>query len=109
MKFVIKSARICDINSPFNGKKSDLLIEKGKIKQIGGNIPSGVKSIDGKGMWLTPGWVDSWASFGDPGYEHKEEVNSGRDAAFNGGFTDVLLIPDTLPIIQSKNEVKYIL
>ena len=109
MKLLIKSVRICDQNSSFHKKKVDVLVENGKISKIGSGLKGGSRSIEGNGMWLTPGWMDAWASFGDPGYEHKEDLNSGKEAAARGGFTAVAVLPNTNPIVQTKNEVKYIL
>jgi len=52
--------------------------------------------------------MDMRANFADPGLEQKEDLNSGRKAAAAGGFTEVALIPNTEPAIQSKNDVSYI-
>lgn len=46
--------------------------------------------------------------FGDPGFEHKETLLTGTEAALAGGFTDVLLIPNTKPITDSKAQVEYL-
>src|SRR5690606_27696588 len=53
------------------------------------------------------GWVDIFSHFNDPGAEHKETIESGIAAALAGGFTDVLLIPNTQPVADSKAQIAY--
>ncbi|MCA6075316.1 dihydroorotase [Fulvivirga sedimenti] len=104
MKLLIKGARICDRNSPFHGKVKDVLIDRGRI----GIAAEGLKTdkvINGKGMFLTPGWVDMWCWLADPGFEHKETLESGLSAAAAGGFTGIALLPNNQPVTQSKNDI----
>ena len=54
------------------------------------------------------GWFDMNAAFGDPGYEHKEDLQSGLAAAAAGGFTGLALLPNTKPVTQTKNAVSYL-
>ena len=107
MSVVIKSTKIIDPHSPYNGKQQDVLINKAKIDKIGKNL-SGSKIIDGKGLILTPGWFDMQANFCDPGLEQKEDLETGRAAAKAGGFTQVALLPNTEPVVQSKNALAYV-
>ncbi|MCL4161252.1 UNVERIFIED_CONTAM: hypothetical protein GTU68_031419, partial [Idotea baltica] len=58
---------------------------------------------------VSMGWFDMRANFNDPGYEHKEELNSGLKAAAVGGFTSVALLPNTNPCIETKNDVGYLM
>jgi dihydroorotase len=109
MDILIKSVQVIAQNSANHKKKVDVLISNGKIKSIGKNVvPEKAKVIDGKGMILTAGWFDMRANFCDPGLEHKEDLFSGMEAAAAGGFTGVALLPNTHPVIQSKNDVKYV-
>jgi dihydroorotase len=64
--------------------------------------------ITANGLCVSPGWVDIFANFADPGYEYKESVETGCLAAATGGFTDVFLIPNTKPAIDSKSQVEYL-
>ncbi|MDZ7647209.1 MAG: hypothetical protein U5K54_08530 [Cytophagales bacterium] len=59
-------------------------------------------------MILTAGWFDLGTSVGDPGHEQKEDLNSLAKAAMAGGFTEVAVLPNTQPTVQTKNEVSYI-
>jgi dihydroorotase len=106
MRIRLANAKIFDPSSEFHLQTTNILIEDGVITQIG-EIPEG-KSIDLKGKIVAPGWVDLFANFNEPGLEHKEDLKSGSAAAANGGFTDVCLIPNTSPVIESKSEVEYI-
>ncbi len=104
MKLLIKGARICDRNSPYHGKVKDVLIERGRISISPADTKTD-KVINAKGMILTPGWVDMWCWLADPGFEHKETLESGLSAAAAGGFTGVALLPNNQPVTQSKNDV----
>ncbi|HEX6847484.1 MAG TPA: dihydroorotase [Chitinophagaceae bacterium] len=109
MNLLIKNARVIDPNSPFNSQSTDIFIENGMIKKIGKNLSDKVdKEISAEGLCVSPGWVDMFANFADPGYEFKESIESGCMAAAAGGFTDVLVIPNTKPAIDAKSQVEYI-
>ena len=110
MKLLIKQALVVDPSSSFNNKKVDLLIEDGILTKIGNIASTEVdKIVASPGLCISPGWVDSFAHFADPGYEHKETLDSGAAAAARGGFTDVLIVPNTNPILHNKAGVEYIL
>lgn len=106
---LIKNATIIDPDSKLNGKKRDLLIEKGKITQIKGNIPAGKATIlEAKGACVSIGWLDLGVQVGDPGFEHRETLTSAAAAAMAGGFTAIACQPNSSPVIHSKSEVLYI-
>lgn len=106
---LIKQSKIIDPTSSFNGRTADILIVNGIIQSIGKNLsPKGVKTIDGKGLHVSPGWVDLFADFADPGYEYRETLASGSAAAAAGGFTDICIVPNTKPAIDQKSIVEYI-
>lgn len=108
MKIKIKSAKILDPNSSSNGKVRNVIIQNGKITDITeANVKSDVE-IMGKDLKVSPGWVDLWTSFGDPGNEQKEDLKTGLQVASAGGFTGVTLLPNTIPPIQTKNDISYV-
>jgi dihydroorotase len=110
MKLLIKNAIIVDNNSPFNGQQSDIFIENGIITQIVNNLSVNAdKEIAIDGLHVSPGWVDVFSNFADPGYEFKETLETGAAAAAAGGFTDVFIIPNTNPVIHNKAGVEYII
>ncbi len=109
MKLLIQSAKILCPASSFHQKKKNVLIQNGRILEIGDKNYSADKVIDADGMFLSTGWFDLGCFVGDPGLEHKEELASLAKAAQAGGFTGVAVLPNTHPSIQSKNEVSYVL
>lgn len=90
---------------------ADVLIEQERIARIAGQITDepADKTIDGRGGYLSPGWVDMRAHFGEPGQEHLESLQSGCKAAAAGGFTEVALMPNTQPAIDGKEAIRFIL
>jgi len=109
MKIIIKQARIVDPASNFDGQTADIFIVDGIIRAIGSKLDEKADQvIDLPGLHVSPGWMDIFANFGDPGYEFKETLETGAAAAAAGGFTDVLVIPNTNPCIHNKANVEYI-
>jgi dihydroorotase len=108
MKILIQSPEIIDPNSPFHQKVKNVLINNGKIAEIGDKNYAADKVIKAEGMKLSVGWFDLGTFIGDPGLEHKEDLESGVRAAAAGGFTEIAMLPNTAPAIQSKNEISYI-
>ena len=109
MKLLIKKARIVDPNSPFNGQIIDIFIDNGIISQLGTELTAQAdKEINIDGLHVSPGWMDVFANFGDPGYEFKETLETGAAAAAAGGYTDVMVIPNTNPCIHNKSNIEYI-
>ncbi len=89
--------------------KKDVLIEGGKIVKIAENIPAdGSQEIDATGKHVFPGLIDMHVHLRDPGYEHKEDIESGSKAAIKGGFTQICCMPNTNPIADNKVVVSYI-
>lgn len=111
MNILIKSAVIVNSQSSFNGKKADILIEKGIIKKIASTIKNdnNYKEVKIKDLHISSGWIDMRSNFCDPGTEYKEDLNSGLKAAALGGFTEVVSMPNTTPVIDSKSGVEYII
>lgn len=108
MNILVKQATIVDSNSPHNGKTQDILIENGKITSIRKRITAKCKTISGENLYVSPGWFDMHVNLRDPGYEHKEDLHSGCEAAAQGGFTGLACMPGTSPPIDSKAKVEYI-
>jgi dihydroorotase len=108
MKILLQSPKIVCPSSPFHQKKKNILINNGRIAEIGDKNYQADKIIEADGMILSTGWVDIGPYVGDPGYEHKEDLSSLAKAAAAGGFTEVAILPNTTPTVQTKNEVSYI-
>jgi dihydroorotase len=109
MKILIQQVLITDQQSPHNGAVRDILIENGMIKAIETTVAEKADQvIKSPGCHVSPGWVDVFSHFCDPGYEYKEDLETGAAAAAAGGFTDVFVIPNTRPVVDSKSQVEYI-
>lgn len=108
MKILIQSATISDPNSSHHKKKTNVLIQNGRIADIGTRKISAEKVIDAEGMILSNGWLDLGTFVGDPGLEFKEDLDSASKAAASGGFTEIVMLPNTLPGVETKNGVNYI-
>jgi dihydroorotase len=109
MKILIEKASIVDRNSPQNGKVCDILVEDGRIRAIGTGLNATAdKIVRQPGLHVSPGWVDLFSHFCDPGYEYKETLETGAAAAAAGGYTDVFVLPNTKPVVDSKSQVEYI-
>src|SRR2546425_30646 len=110
MQVHIRKARVIDPGSRYHDKVVDLLVEDGVIVQIGAGIKAkGGNVIEGKGLCVSTGWVDVLADYREPGFEHKETIASGLACAAAGGFTDVLLAPNTQPALSTKSIIQYAL
>jgi dihydroorotase len=109
MRTLLKNARIIAPGQPLNGKQKDILLEDGKIIRVAKAIDSTADQvISAKNLHVSPGWMDIFANFWDPGFEYKEDLASGAQAAAKGGFTDVMVIPNTSPVLESKAQIEYI-
>ena len=98
-------------NIVWNGtvEQKDLLIEDGKITWIAENIPeNGSEEIDATGKYIFPGLIDMHVHLREPGFEHKEDIESGCKAAVKGGFTQICCMPNTNPVADNKVVVSYI-
>ena len=113
MTILIEKAFIVDRNSPHNGKICDILVEDGRIKAIGTGLTTTTTTADTvirhPGLHVSPGWMELFANFGDPGYEYKETLVTGAAAAAAGGYTDVFVLPNTKPVLDSKTQIEYVM
>lgn len=106
---LIKKARIID---PSCGADDvgDILIEDGRIAEIDNSLTySGAQVINANGLVLAPGLIDMHVHLRDPGYTYKEDILSGCEAAAAGGITTIAAMPNTNPVADSQDVIKYIL
>ncbi len=90
-------------------EKKDILIQDGKIIKIDSNIPAdGSMELDASGKHIFPGLIDMHVHLREPGFERKEDIESGSKAAVKGGFTQVCCMPNTNPVTDNKVVVTYI-
>ena len=80
---------------------SSITVEDGKVVAIGASKPQNAEIIDGGGNFLSPGFVDVHVHLREPGFEHKETIETGTTAAARGGFTTICAMPNTKPVPDS--------
>lgn len=100
------------ISSTHTGKETvDIRIEDGLIAEIGKTLKakSGEEVHDFKGAYVSPGWMDMHVHLREPGFEHKETIKTGCDAAAFGGFTAVACMPNTKPATHTRDVVEFII
>jgi dihydroorotase len=109
MRILIKRAKILDPHSRHNNKRVDIFIRNGRIERIARGIKEKADAvIEQDNLHVSPGWIDIGTQVGEPGFEHREDLQSVSQAAIAGGFTHLVCFPNTDPAIQSKSEVEYI-
>lgn len=90
-------------------QQADLYIENGIIKEIGADLDyESDDSIDARGSYVMPGFIDLHVHFRDPGLTHKETIETGSAAAAHGGFTTVVAMPNTKPVADTPAVIKYV-
>ena len=104
---LIKNGYLCDEKSEGLG---EILIEDGVIAEVAKKIPetSDMQVIDAQGLVVSPGLVDMHVHLRDPGYEYKEDIITGAAAAAAGGVTTCCCMPNTLPVADNAETVRYI-
>ncbi len=124
MKTEIKNGHVVDPAQNIDGI-ADIIIEDGKIKEVrksgsqearkGKNsnfrtseLP-GYRVIDASGMLVLPGLVDMHVHLREPGFEYKETIKTGTEAAARGGFTSVCCMPNTNPVNDNESVTEFIL
>ena len=109
MKILIRKARILDPSSHFHHSTKDIYLINGIIHTIGDDLQQDAdRVIEMENLHVCQGWVDVFANFNDPGFEFKETLETGANAAAAGGFTHVFVTPNTKPSIDTKSQIEYI-
>jgi dihydroorotase len=105
---LLKGGWVIDPSQKIN-RLSDILISDGKIKKIQDKIEEeNCKTIDVVGKYIVPGLIDMHVHFREPGYEQKETIETGSLAAVAGGFTSVVCMPNTNPVIDNVETLRLI-
>ena len=104
MNILFKSIKVIDSKSRYHNKTVDVLVEKGFISSIGKSLKSQkkYKIIEGNQLHLSPGLMDMQVNYRDPGYNWKEDLNTGIAASAKGGFTSVLCMPSNNPSTNNR-------
>jgi dihydroorotase, multifunctional complex type len=114
---ILRGARIIDPSSRIN-QVGDILVSEGKIIKVGEDLlldapliarakGEKLETIDCTGLVAAPGFVDTHVHFRDPGLTYKEDIQSGALAGAAGGFTTVIMMANTKPVVDSEESVLY--
>ncbi len=95
----IMNGRVIDPASKVDGKLN-IHVRDGKIAELthSKSVPAGAHVIDAKDHIVAPGFIDLHTHLREPGYEYKEDIESGTRAAAAGGFTTICCMPNTNPV-----------
>ena len=109
MTILIKNGRVINPSENLD-KVMDIFVEDGIIKEKAESIEKQADTvIDAAGCYVAPGLIDTHVHFRDPGFTYKEDLHTGALAAAKGGFTTVCCMPNTKPVVDNVETVKYII
>src|SRR5260370_3380330 len=104
---VIRSGRVID---PGNKRDEvvDLAIVDGKIAEQSANKNQKAETVDAKGLIVAPGLIDMHVHLREPGFSHKETIESGACSAAAGGFTTIVCMPNTSPAADNPATIAWV-
>lgn len=110
MDILIKNATILHRESKFHQQKKDIRLRDGRIAEISENLKAENDEtvIEGRELYCSIGLFDMGTRSGEPGYEHRETIQSLTTAALKGGFTGLAIFPNNHPITQTRADVRYL-
>ena len=109
MRTIIKNGHVLNPSTNMDGVY-DVVIEDGIITTISKDVTpaDGDEVILADGKYVMPGFIDLHVHFREPGFEYKETIKTGAMAAARGGYTSVCPMPNTNPVIDSKEMVEWL-
>ncbi len=96
-------------NALYLGKTTEILVKDGIIEEVGTNLTSNYPIIDAENLILFPSFIDCHVHLREPGFEWKEDIQSGLNTALHGGFVRVLCMANTSPVNDSAAVTRLIL
>ena len=109
MSLLIKGGRVINPATKMD-EVADVRIENDQVKEIAKTLKAKKDDqvIEAKGCYVMPGFIDMHVHFRDPGFEQKEDIFTGMAAAAHGGYTTVLTMPNTKPVVDNPDVVEYV-
>ncbi|MCL7764909.1 dihydroorotase [Polaribacter sp. Z014] len=111
MTTLLKSATIIDSSSPYHHQQKDILITNGIIVKIENSIEieNDYQVVALDNLHVSCGWFDTSVSFGEPGFEERENIKNGLNVAAKSGFTAVAVNANSNPVIDNKSAVEFLI
>ncbi|MEG0804912.1 MAG: dihydroorotase [Lachnospiraceae bacterium] len=108
MTLLIRNGRVIDPASGID-KIQDILVQEGKIAAVGERLAANAnRELDAAGCFVMPGFIDLHVHLREPGYEYKETIETGSRAAAKGGFTTILAMPNTKPVADCPEIIRFV-
>jgi dihydroorotase len=106
----IEGGRVIDPASGVDGPRT-VVLRDGRVAEVAEKVerPRDARTIDARGRWVTPGFIDLHVHLREPGQEYKENVETGARAAVAGGFTAVCCMPNTSPVNDNASVTELVL
>jgi dihydroorotase len=103
---LLRGGRVID---PAHGVDAvlDVLVDPAGVQLAPTAVPAGTPELDARGLWVLPGLIDLQVHFRQPGFEAKETIATGSRAAFAGGITRVVVMPNTRPSLDTPDAVRF--
>lgn len=109
MTILIQQATLVAPHSPFHLQPCDVLLEHGRISRVDHSIDAeSYECLPAQGKYLSLGFLDLFCQSGEPGQESTETLETLSDAASAGGFTELALTPNLLPVTDKESQVQAI-
>ncbi|MDK8180916.1 dihydroorotase [Paenibacillus sp. UMB4589-SE434] len=108
--YILTNASI--LNEQGDLVRAHIWVEEGVIRRVTTTeemIPAGIETVDVDGKFVTAGFIDMHVHLREPGFEHKETIATGTRSAARGGYTTIACMPNTRPIIDTPETVKFVL
>ena len=108
MTLLIQNGRIINPNDR-SERRADLLVRDGVIEEIAESVCAEAdRVIDAAGAYCMPGFIDMHVHLRDPGLTYKEDIATGGAAAVHGGFTTIVAMPNTKPVADCPEVIRYV-
>ena len=108
MTLLIKNGRVIDPGTK-QDKVADVFVRDGRIEKVMPQLQEAAdQELDASGCFVMPGFIDLHVHLRDPGFERKETVVTGAAAAAHGGFTTIVAMPNTKPVVDHADVVSYV-
>lgn len=108
MTILIQNGQVINPATGMN-EVADVFVENGVVSKIAKGIKEKAdRKINAKGCFVMPGFIDMHVHLRDPGFEEKETIETGCRAAAHGGYTTILAMPNTKPVVDNPDVVNYV-